>query len=82
MKIKSTDSKGSFVIKNEMMDLLTVHYEKWFSSQAKTNLNGIELIIKPRNIWQSKFDILKNEIDKGDNSLINFKTLSLSLDTP
>lgn len=66
MKINSIDSKGSFVIKNETTDLLTVIYEKWFSSQAKTDLNEIELIIKPKNIWQSKFDILKGGIDKGD----------------
>ena len=29
-------------------------------------MNEIELIIKPKNIWQSKFDILKGGIDKGD----------------
>lgn len=66
MKINTIDSKGSFVIKNETTDLLTVLYEKWFSSRAKTNLNETELIIKPKNIWHSKFDILKNGIDKGD----------------
>jgi len=66
MKIESIDSKGSFVIKDEFTDLLKVFYKKWFSSQAKTTLNGIELTIKPKNIWQSKFDILKNGIDKGD----------------
>ncbi len=66
MKVESIDSKGGFVIKDESTDFLKVSYKKWFSSQAETNLNGISLIIKPKNIWQSKFDILKNGIDKGD----------------
>lgn len=66
MKIESIGSKGSFVIKDESTDFLKVFYKKWFSSQAETDLNGIDLKIRPRDIWQSKFDILKNGIDKGN----------------
>ena len=60
MKIQSLDTKGSFVIKDDSTDLLKVFYKKWFSSQAETELNGVELIIKPKGVWQSKFDILKD----------------------
>ena len=66
MRIESIDSKGSFVIKDDSTDFLKVFYKKWFSSQAETDLNGNELIIKPKDIWQSKFDILKDGMDKGD----------------
>jgi hypothetical protein len=65
MKIESIDSKSSFVIKDDSTDFLKVFYKKWFSSQAQTDLNGIELTIKPKDFWQCKFDILKNGIDKG-----------------
>ena len=54
MRIESIDSKGSFLIKDDSTDFLKVFYKKWFSSQAETDLNGNKLIIKPKDIWQSK----------------------------
>ncbi len=64
-QIKSIAS--GFEIFNEKENLLTTfHYESWFSNNGRTELPGKQLLIKPKNIWASKFDIFINEVDKGD----------------
>jgi hypothetical protein len=67
MQIKSTSAKGSFEIKNNNGErLLELTYSNWFAVNAKTSFDSIDIQIKPKNIWLSKFDILKNGTDKGD----------------
>ena len=67
MFIKSTSSVGNFEIENhEGINILELSYTNWFSSKATTILDSTNIEIKPKNIWASKFDILKNGIDKGD----------------
>ena len=68
MKIESTSANGNFEIKNNGKKLLELTYSNWFASNAQTSFNSINIEIKPKNIWQNKFDILKNGIDKGDIS--------------
>ncbi len=64
-QIKSITS--GFDIYNEHENLLTsFRYDHLFSSNGRTELPGKHLLIKPKNIWASKFDIFINEVDKGD----------------
>ena len=41
-------------------------YSDWFSSDAATQFNGQTIEIRPKNIWNSKFDIFKDNQDCGD----------------
>ena len=67
MQIKSTSVTGNFEIINSSGErLLELTYSNWFASKAEASLESIAIQIKPKNIWYSKFDILKNGIDKGD----------------
>lgn len=66
MKIVSTSGKGNFkLIKNDE-EICELVYKNWFSEKAKTTLNDNNIEIKPKNIWTSRVDILKNEIKIGD----------------
>ncbi len=65
MKIESTAARGNFKILNGNECLLEVTYANWFASKAETTFKNTKLEIKPKNIWQSKFSILKNDIPAG-----------------
>lgn len=66
MKISSTSGKGNFIIEKDNNKIVEVQYKNWFSSTAKVKLERQEIKVKPKNIWCSKFDIFKNNQDKGD----------------
>jgi hypothetical protein len=67
MEIQSTSARGNFEIKdNNGETLLELTYANWFAGKAETSFESIDIQIKPKNIWQSQFDILKNGIEKGD----------------
>lgn len=66
MKISSTSGKGNFILEKENNQILEVKYKNWFSSIAYSEFDGNTIEIKPKNIWCSKFDIFKNNQDKGD----------------
>ena len=66
MKIISTSGKGNFKIERDSVEILELVYQNWFSSTASTTYNKTEIEIKSKNVWGSKFDIFKNQIDKGD----------------
>lgn len=65
MEIVSTKNKG-FIIRDEAADLIDVRYKNYFSSTATTVFEGTDIEIKPKNMWNSKFDIIKNNVDCGD----------------
>jgi len=65
-QIDSTSGKGNFTVRKEGKEVITVDYQGWFSSKASATLNGSSLEIRPRNIWQSNFDILIDGVDHGD----------------
>jgi len=73
MKINSTSGNGNFKIINNNHELLELKYKNWFSSKAKTKLNNTEIEIKPKNLWNTSFDIYHNGIDVGDITF-NWKT--------
>lgn len=66
MKINSASRNGNFNILNNDIKLLELKYKNWFSSTAKTEFNNLEIEIKPKNIWNTSFDIYHNGIDVGD----------------
>lgn len=66
MEIVSKLSNKGFTIRDETGDLIEVSYKSYFSSIAKTTFEGTEIEIKPKNVWNSKFDIIKNNVDCGD----------------
>jgi hypothetical protein len=69
MQLKSTSATGNFELEtNTGEKLLEFTYSNWFSSNARTSFQSTEIEIKPKNIWSSKFDIVKNGVDKGDIS--------------
>ena len=61
MQLKSTSATGNFELEtNTGEKLLEFTYSNWFSSDARTSFQSTEIEIKPKNIWSSKFDIVKN----------------------
>lgn len=66
MKVTSTSGKGNFKLEKNNTTVLELKYKNWFASSAITQFNNTQIEIKPKNIWGSKFDIYKNEVDKGD----------------
>ena len=66
MKILSSSGKGNFIIEKESKKILELKYKNWFSSSANTEFEDNKIEIRPKNIWNSKFDIYKNNLDKGD----------------
>ncbi|MBC8156513.1 MAG: hypothetical protein H7Z72_26825 [Bacteroidetes bacterium] len=65
--LSSTSSQGSFDLLDERQTLLThFQYENWFSSTGSAVFKETNITIKPRNFWQSAFDVLINDTDKGD----------------
>lgn len=66
MLIKSTSSKGDFIIEDNGIQKIELQYKKWFSSYAKAVYDNSIIEIKPQNIWCSKFDIYIDEKDIGD----------------
>jgi hypothetical protein len=68
MKIYSTSGNGNFKIQSDNNDLLELEYKNWFSSIASTNLNNRKIEIRPKNFWNSSFDIFHN--GKGVGNII------------
>lgn len=73
MKIISTSGNGNFKIEDCEKGILELAYRNWFSSTAKTTFNGTEIEIKPKNIWNTSFDIFHDKEDIGDISF-NWKS--------
>jgi len=48
------------------LHLLELKYKSWFSSEASTEFDGSQIHLKPKGLWSRKFDIFKNQADKGD----------------
>ena len=67
MEITSTSALGNFEIKSDSGErLLELSYSNWFASKAETSFESNKIEIELRNIWHSKFDILKNGVANGD----------------
>lgn len=66
MLIEIISYKQDFRITNGYFVYTEVIYNDMFSYKISTDLLGVTVDIKPRNIWNSKFDIFKNGIDCGD----------------
>ncbi len=61
-KIESTTSKGDFKI--EFPELtMDVQYDKWFSSEANTTMDGENWTIKPNSIWHNDFGIYASDVE-------------------
>jgi hypothetical protein len=72
MKIYSISGNGNFKIQSDNNDLLELEYKNWFSSIANTNLDNTEIEIRPKNFWNSSFDIFHNGKDVG-NIIFNWR---------
>ena len=64
--LESIDSRGSFRLLRDGAEEFQLKYKNWFSSQAVTSFNNQEIMMRPKNIWMSKFDIFKDGVDVGD----------------
>ncbi|KAA0993639.1 aminotransferase [Dyadobacter aurulentus] len=66
MEIWSTSARGNFEIKSDSGErLLELTYSNWFASKAETLFESDKIEIELRNIWHSKFHIVKNGLDNG-----------------
>lgn len=52
--------KRTYKLVEEQVEILELAYKNWYSSQASTIIDGIEISIAPKNIWVMKFEIRKN----------------------
>lgn len=66
MKLTSSSGKGDFTLVKENQKIFELKYTNWFSSKARTALGEEMIEIRPQNIWCSKFDIFKQDLDQGD----------------
>lgn len=66
MEIVPTPTHRGYIIRDQGKDILDVYYDGYFSSTASTELDDVHIEIKSKNIWNSKFDILKDNVDCGD----------------
>ncbi len=73
MKIQLTSYKGDFEIKPNQFKTLNLQYPLWYSSYASTKYNKETIELSPKNIWGSKFEIIKNKKVFGE---IKFHTLN------
>ena len=78
MKINSTTGTGNFKIESDEKEYLELKYKNWFSSVAKTQFDNKEIEIKPKNFWNTSFDIYHNEKNVGD---IKFNWMSNAMIT-
>lgn len=69
MKVESTSADGKFTIKSGEKSILAFEYADDLPLHSHDYLNAIDIHIKQKNQWQSKFTILKHGIDHGDISL-------------
>ncbi|GAB3692387.1 hypothetical protein GCM10027592_11280 [Spirosoma flavus] len=66
-QLSSTSGTGSFDLLDAQQSLVThFQYESWFSSTGSASLDNKTVTIKPRNFWHSAFDVLLDDVDKGD----------------
>ena len=66
MKICSVSGTGNFTIRSDHKDLLEVEYKNGFSSIAKTKLSNTEIEIRPKNFWNTSFEIYHDGNDVGE----------------
>ena len=66
LKLQSISHLGDFRLMKDDIERFELKYSDWFSSDAATQFNGQTIEIRPRNIWNSKFDIFKDNQDCGD----------------
>ena len=64
--LESIDSRGSFRLLRDGAEQFHLKYQNWFSSKAMTSFNDQDIMMRPKNIWMSKFDIFKDDVDVGD----------------
>ena len=64
--LESIDSRGSFRLLRNNAEEFRLKYTNWFSSKAVTSFNHQDIMMRPKNIWMSKFDIFKDDVDVGD----------------
>lgn len=66
MKLTSSSGKGDFVLVKEGQNIFELKYTNWFASKARAEWGEESIEIRPKNVWCSKFDIFKNDLDQGD----------------
>ena len=66
LKLQSISHLGDFRLMKDDIERFELKYSDWFSSDAATQFNGQTIEIRPKNIWNSKFDIFKDNQDCGD----------------
>ncbi|MBT8283462.1 MAG: aminotransferase [Muriicola sp.] len=66
MQIVSSSGKGNFKLTENNREICELVYKNWFSENAKTEIDGNDIEIKPKNIWTSRVDIYKNQNIIGD----------------
>jgi len=81
MKIISSSGKGNFKLIDNDEEICELVYDNWFSGKAKTNLNGNDISIEPKNIWTSKVEIYRDKSKIGDITfnLKGYMVISLKL---
>ena len=60
LKLQSISHQGDFRLMKDDIERFELKYSDWFSSDAATQFNGQTIEIRPKNIWNSKFDIFKD----------------------
>ncbi|AYA35812.1 hypothetical protein D3Y59_01375 [Hymenobacter oligotrophus] len=63
----SVPGKGDFGLHHGKQLLTAFTYDDWFSSRGRATLaDGQTLEIRPRNMWWSHFDVVRNDVVVGD----------------
>lgn len=80
MKIISTSGNGNFKIVEHESEFLELSYKNWFSSNASAHFNNKEIEIRPKNFWNTSFDIFRDGVDVGDIAFNWMSNAIISID--
>ncbi len=64
--MKIISKKRNLIIENNDNKIIEIKYKNWISNKVKTEFNGQTIEIKPKSIWRSELEILKNNKKIGN----------------
>lgn len=67
LKLESISGKWNYRLLRDERSVFEVSYkEGWFSRNARSSVNGQEIEIRSKSMWQNKFDIIKDKKKCGE----------------
>jgi hypothetical protein len=82
MKMISTSGRGNFKLLRAEEEVFELEYKNWYSGKAKTRYRDQTIEFRPKNIWATKIQILKNDKDIGELTFTGKGEVAIKLTSP